>query len=213
MEYRMIEQEILDDLNESISKFEKKLNIPNGFYNNLYNEDDWSFVIKLSAFLETASTDVLTTVLGYRNIENAISYLDYGNSKSGKVVIMQKLEIITKNQATTLRKFLEIRNKVAHRLEDINFTFQNYIASLKDEKQKKEFVLNFGHSVSESFELKKQKIEKKDFVLENPKLIIWFTMREIIGCMHFSKEEKEIKDKLTFTLTPDVVSKYIKNYK
>ena len=213
MEYRMIEQEILDDLNESISKFEKKLNIPNGFYNNLYNEDDWSFVIKLSAFLETASTDVLTTVLGYRNIENAISYLDYGNSKSGKVVIMQKLEIITKNQATTLRKFLEIRNKVAHRLEDINFTFQNYIASLKDEKQKKEFVLNFGHSVSESFELKKQKIEKKDFVLENPKLIIWFAMREIIGCMHLSKEEKEIKDKLTFTLTPDVVSKYIKNYK
>lgn len=126
---------------------------------------------------------------------------------------MQKLEIITKNQATTLRKFLEIRNKVAHRVEDINFTFQNYIASLKEEKQKREFVNNFGDSIEESFELKKQKIEKKDFVLENPKLIIWFGMKEIIACMYLSKEEKEIKDQLTFTLAPDKITEYLEALK
>lgn len=209
----MIEQEIINDMNLSISKFENDLNIPQGFYSKLLNEDDWSFIIKLSAFLETASTDVLSKVLGYKELESPISYLDYGNPKSGKVVMMEKMEIITKQQSKTLRKFLEIRNKVAHRLEDVNFTFEKHISNFKDKNQEKEFLKNFGSSVKESFEFKQKKLNKKNFVLENPKLIVWFTIREIIGYMYLSKEEKEIKDKLTFTLTPDIVDKYLKNKK
>ena len=38
----------------------QKLGLPEGFYNNLLNEDDWSFVIKLSALFEAAATHVLT---------------------------------------------------------------------------------------------------------------------------------------------------------
>lgn len=209
----MIDKEISEDMDQSISKFETDLNISPGFYKNLLHEDDWSFIIKLSALLETSSTDVLTKVLGYRELEGAISYLDYGNSKSGKVVMMEKMKIITKEQAKTLRKFLEIRNKVAHRLEDVNFTFEKYISGFKEDNQKKEFVNNFGSSITESFELKTHKIKKKDFVLENPKLVIWFTIKEIIGCMYLSKEEKEIKDKLTFTLSPEMLTQYLENNK
>ena len=156
-------------MNKSIDKFEKDLNIPRGFYQELLKEDDWSFIIKLSALLETASTDVLTTVLGYHEIEESLSYLDYGNSKSGKIVLMEKLDIVYKNQATTLRKLLEIRNKVAHRLENIGFTFEEYIKKF-DQNQRSEFIKNFGHSIEDSFEIKGQKANKKDFVLDNPKL-------------------------------------------
>ena len=67
----MIDKEISEDMDQSISKFETDLNISPGFYKNLLHEDDWSFIIKLSALLETSSTDVLTKVLGYRELEGA----------------------------------------------------------------------------------------------------------------------------------------------
>jgi len=198
----MIEKEILDDINRSIKQFEKDLKVPNGFFTKLLNEDDWSFVIKISALLETASTDALTKVLGYKEIEEVLTYLDYGNAKSGKIVLMEKLDIVYKNQASVLRKLLELRNKIAHRLENINFTFDEHIKGF-DSGQKKSFIDIFGRNMPDIIKLKSQKIEKRDFILENPKITIWLITREIISCMYLSKEKKEIENKLTIKITPD----------
>jgi len=198
----MTEKEILDDMNKSIEQFEKDLKVPNGFYAKLAKEDDWSFVIKISALLETASTDVLTTVLGYREIEEALTYLDYGNGKSGKIVLMEKLDIVHKNQATTLRKLLEIRNKVAHRLKDINFTFDEYIKPF-DSKQKESFVKNFGQN-ADDLKLENLKFDKQAFILKHPKIAIWFTVREIIATMYLSKEKKEIQNELRLHIDEEI---------
>lgn len=182
-------------MKQSIKEFETQLNIPIGFYSKLLSEDDWSFIIKLSALLETASTNVLTTFLGYKEIENPISYLDYGNIKSGKILLMQKLGIVYKNQAKALRYLLEIRNKIAHRLENINFMFEQYIKE-QDTKQNKNFVEMFGQNFLETFFINGKKIHKKDFVLENPKLCIWFTVKEILACMYLSKQKKDMEKEL-----------------
>lgn len=198
----MISDEVIKDMNLSIEKFENDLKIPNGFYQALLKEDDWSFIIKLSALLETAATDVLTTLLGYPHLEEAVSYIDYGNTKSGKVVLMEKLDAVYKNQAQTLRQLLELRNKVAHRLENVNFKFESYISSL-DDNQKEQFIKSFGHAIEDSFKIKDQKFNKKDFVLKNPKLSIWLTVREIIACIYLSKEKKNIETKLTFSIKPE----------
>jgi hypothetical protein len=42
-----------------VEQFEQRLELPKGFYTDLLREDDWSFVIKLSAFLEAACTTSL----------------------------------------------------------------------------------------------------------------------------------------------------------
>lgn len=104
---------------------------------------------------------------------------------------MKKLGIVYKNQATTLHTLLELRNKIAHRLENISFTFDEYVKAFKPE-QKKSFIKNFGQSVTDIIELNNQKIEKRDFVLENPKIAVWLTIREIMASMYLSKEKKEI---------------------
>ncbi len=54
----------MTEMSKEVSELESLLGLPNGFYNNLLAEDDWSFVIKLSALFEAASGQALATKLG-----------------------------------------------------------------------------------------------------------------------------------------------------
>ena len=45
---------------ESIQELEQALGLPKGFCFKLIEEDDWSFVLKLQALLESAISDLLS---------------------------------------------------------------------------------------------------------------------------------------------------------
>lgn len=53
----------MSDIFTDIADFEKRLNLPLGLYEKLLKEDDWSFVIKLSALFEAACTHILSVRL------------------------------------------------------------------------------------------------------------------------------------------------------
>ena len=76
---------------EEVRKFEQKLGLPKDFYNQLLREDDWSFVIKLNALFEGATTHVLTTRLHAPELVDAFAHLDQLNSKVGKVTLLREL--------------------------------------------------------------------------------------------------------------------------
>ena len=191
----------MDNISESVNQFEKDLNLPNKFYESLLNENDWSFVIKLSAFLEAVCTDILLTKFKDNNLENSLAILDYANPRCGKINFLEKMKVIEKEQASVLFELATIRNNIVHKIKNVNFTFENYIKDL-DSNQEKQFIKKFGHGINDTIKFKDLTIQKNTFVIENPKLAIWITIEEIVGCFYLEKELEKCKEALTFTVSP-----------
>lgn len=181
-----------------IASFEHKLGLPQGFYQNLLDEDDWSFVIKLSALFEAAGTHALTVRLGYPQLENSFSYLDHANTKYGKITLLKKLELITSEQSVFLTKLAELRNRFAHDVSNVSMTFEQYISSM-DSNQKSQFIKWAGHGIhQEQMELDGNVVTRRDFVLSNAKLSIWGTAQEILACMYLDVDASEHRNQLSF---------------
>lgn len=170
-------------MENDIKKLEESIGLSSGYYSRLLSEDDWSFIIKLSALFEAVTTEALSTKFGNSNIAESVSYLEYANSKSGKIVFLEKLGVISKEQFNFLKKLAELRNKLVHTITATNFSFQTHLETF-DSQQQTSFVNTFGHGVKENFKLNGISLNRKTCTLENPKMAIWVTAYEILSCIH-----------------------------
>lgn len=190
----------MSNISVSINKFEDELNLPKGYFNNLLAEDDWSFIIKLSALLEAVTTNILIDKID-KKLENSISYMDYANPKNGRIKFLKDFGVLELEQYKILFDFASLRNQIVHKIENVTFSFDNYILSF-DQNQKKKFVELYGHGVKDPIVIKDTTISRNDFVLENAKMAIWITIGEIIACIYLDKELEQYKKQLTFTISP-----------
>ena len=58
------------DIFHDVVQFEQCLGLPNGFYEKLLGEDDWSFIVKLSALFEAACSHILVKRLHAPELED-----------------------------------------------------------------------------------------------------------------------------------------------
>jgi len=175
--------DIYKEMEKDINQLEQKIGLSSGYYSKLLSEDDWSFIIKLSALFEAVATEALSIKFGNSNITESVSYLEYANPKSGKIVFLEKLEVINKEQFTFLKKLAELRNKLVHTISSTHFSFQEYIEKL-DKPQKKNFASIFGHGIKERFTIEGTPLTRRDCSLDYPKIVIWVTAYEILACIH-----------------------------
>lgn len=168
---------------EDISNFEKKLNLPTGFYIKLLEEDDWSFVIKLSALFEAACTHILSVKLNAPELESSFAYLEQANVKYGKLQLLKKLGSINDNQYKFLEKLATLRNELAHKVANVNFTFSSYTDKF-DKNQKESFINSFAYNYNDPVIIKDKSIPKNEFVIENAKIAIWNVASDIFACLH-----------------------------
>lgn len=168
------------------------LGLPNGFYEKLLQEDDWSFIIKLNALFEGACTEVLSSCLGTAKITEALANLEFAHSKCGKIAMLKSLDAITTQQASILRTLAELRNNLVHNISNVNFSFSNYVSS-KDENQKKSFLKTLGHGIQEHIQFEGKSVPRNTFVEENPKLALWLTAAEVLACLHLEFARTELR--------------------
>ena len=131
------EREINDLLQDS-EELEVELGLPKGFLRNLKNEDDWSFVIKSTVLIEASISTWLVDHLQQVELRKPLSYLDVGNPRYGKLELLNALGLTTSFDRKFLTTIIELRNKLAHGIENISFDFDSYVSSL-DSNQKKQF--------------------------------------------------------------------------
>lgn len=174
---------IYKEMDKEIMQLEKNIGLTTGYYSKLLAEDDWSFIIKISALFEAVATEALSVKFGNRKINETVSYLEYANQKSGKIVFLEKLNVITKEQFNFLKKLAELRNKLVHTISSTNFCFNKYITDMNKD-QKNSFTKIYGHGINDKIEIKGKLLTKKEFTLENPKISIWITANEILACIH-----------------------------
>ncbi len=116
----------------SIDVLEEKLM----FLLDLLKEDDWTFVIKSHALIETAVTEMLVQHLGEIELTKIIELLPLSDNRTGKIAVARQLKLLDDRQRRFVRFFSELRNSLVHRLDNLDFTFENYISSL-DTNQKR----------------------------------------------------------------------------
>jgi hypothetical protein len=176
-----------------LAEFEKKIGLPEGFYNALLAEDDWSFVIKLNALFEAAATHALVARLDTPELLDTLSLLDFARKDCGKIKLLTKLDIISPKQAKCLQRLAELRNDLAHGIQNVTFNFKEYFAKA-DSNQRKNIVTDFGHGLYDHLPLTETvKVSKSQFVELDTKQALWLTALEILACMHLEYERTEVR--------------------
>lgn len=173
---------------DEVRDLETKLALPIGFYDRLLHEDDWSFVIKLSTLAEAACSDALAASFHAPDLAACFSTLEMGHKKHGKVALLRALGAIDKEQASVLQVLYELRNKLAHNVSQVNFSFKAYLDCLGP-KDRATFIKHVGHGIQPLV----KGVSRDSFVDGNPKLALWLTFFEVLACLHLQNRAATVK--------------------
>ncbi|MBI5205188.1 MAG: hypothetical protein HZA11_09745 [Nitrospirae bacterium] len=202
-----------EEIQEAIKILESKLNIRAGFLDTLLKEDDWSFVIKSHALLETVISTLITDRVGYNRLLDIFARLEIGNKSYGKIAFIKDLELLNTDERRFISALAELRNLLIHNVSNIDFSFSEYIKNL-DPNQKKNFISSFGYWYLD--DKGKSTVDYGDKILAAPKETIWLSLKYIlaicsliIDTIKLEKETKQHKDK-QLSLQEGIIEKYEK---
>lgn len=179
-----------ETIKERIKILEKDFKLPEGFYDSLSSEDDWSFVIRLGTLFEKTCAFSLSMTL-HSELSDEFSKLD----QFVRVKWLTKIGVITNDQSDFLQELAKLRNDLVHKIDKVNFNFSSYIGSL-DKNQIKKFIRIFGFNLREHIEINAMNIRssKKKMLLSHPKISIWCSASEVLACIHIEKDIKAIRE-------------------
>jgi hypothetical protein len=181
-------------MEDSIRKLEKELRIPEGFIENLLNEDDWSFVIKGHSFIEAAVSYLLVTALDRPNLDEVFSLLELSNKRTGKMAFVKALDVLDADTRRFISAFSELRNKLVHDISQVSFSFPTYVAQM-DGNQFAEFVKAFGYfAIGDTFERDGVSVGVGDFLRRDPKRGAWFSLNVCVGVIYLKKDIAVLKE-------------------
>jgi len=195
---------------------EKSLSLTKGFYYMLKDEDDWSFVVKLHALLESAVSRLLTETarLSFSQMESTtnaelladiFARIELSNKRTGKVALAKAFGLLLDYQRSFIHSLSELRNSFLHDVKNVNANISSYFNNLSIGKQK-QFIKNLGFSISTEF-IKRLGLQTlpspEEFVRADLKLSIWLSgilvLIEISACIEtfgLKNQTLELRKKL-----------------
>ena len=125
--------QIIDQIHR-VRKFENELGLPKRFFEDIKNEDDWSFVIKLHALIEASITNILKEKFAEQDLIDIFSLMELSNKKTGKIAFIKKMDLLPKKFRNFISKFSELRNLLVHNISNVSFNFNDYIQKINKDK-------------------------------------------------------------------------------
>jgi hypothetical protein len=132
-----------DSLVKGFSEIEAQLDAPAGSLVSLVltdddEHDDWSFVVRAHAIIEGAVSQMLAAALDPR-LQPVFEKLELARTGTGKLEFAKALGLLNSDQARFIRTLSELRNRCAHDLKHLDFTFGKHAGSL-DKQQLRNFI-------------------------------------------------------------------------
>ena len=121
---------------DSIEHLSSIIGIAPEFFPELLEEDDWSFVIKMHALLESTISHVLTLTAHNEVLGDIFARLELSNKSVGKLAFLKAYDMVDKHERRLMSELSELRNHLVHRIENITFTFEAYLSSSNHDKTK-----------------------------------------------------------------------------
>lgn len=183
----------MEELNEAIAKLESELALSPGFFDGLRAEDDWSFIIKCHALMETACSVLLTAYFNNPKYEDIFSRIEMSDTKKGKVAFLRTAGLVVPEEVRFIIALSELRNKLVHNIRGIAFKFSDHVSAL-DANQKQSFAKNFGYAHLESNDEGKLVLKDCTPILSDPKAAIFYGIRLILGIIMLQVETRRFQD-------------------
>jgi len=157
----------------------------------LLKEDDWSLVIKTHAMLEAIVTDLIIARTNEAQLKSVVERLPLHDNQIGKLAIVKQYGLLTKGQLRFIRCASELRNELVHRLENIDFCFEQYVASMDGNQRK---------ALSESLTWHSLETEASEAwskaALENTKVAFWFSVYMLVTIVVLDSETLKMREEL-----------------
>lgn len=189
----MVQSGTVREIDEAVARLEDYLKLAPGFIDALETEDDWSFIIKSHAILEAALASLIWRHLGRPELADALSFLEMGHRKYGKIALTEALGLTEKVERRFLTELGALRNLCAHRAENISFSFSSYIDSF-DKQKKSNFVTSFGLLYLMENDKIQLVVPDASQVLSNPKVAILGGLKVLLATIALQSETAEQRD-------------------
>ena len=160
---------------------ELELRLPTGFVCALLSETDWGFVVKLNAIFESLLNVSITRSLlsaHTTGLEEIITRLDLADHRRGKIAIAAQLGLIAPEDRRFLEALAELRNQLAHSVQNLGFEFSAWVA-LMDDNQRKACARKFTGSEKQGLQ------DPKGFV-DSPKEYVFCGAIDVMCRIHGS---------------------------
>jgi hypothetical protein len=205
------------NVDQGIFGLEIKIGTKRGFFNELLDADDWSFVIKLHAFFEAVCTHLLLFHFKDPELNEILSRIELSNKKTGKIAFLEKLGLIGTFNRRLIATLSEMRNSLVHDVRNSEFNLNSLVNNLNDGALKN-FALSFSPYESSIRRMQQDPIFRKRLdpklseqveieniikrAKENPKLHIWLgahnTLVSIVDMYSYSDYKQWVKAKQLF---------------
>lgn len=152
----------------------RTLGLREDFLIDLFRDpDDWSFVVKSHALLETVTCSLLAIYLRREELE---SVLAQEIEMSARIEMTKVLGLTTSEDRKMMRALGTLRNKLVHNAKDTGFTFQDLLGN-KDARQR--FSETFGHTWSDPIPNSDPPTSRAEYVVANPKFAVFASVNKI----------------------------------
>lgn len=192
-----------------IVQLEERIGLRPGFVGTLYDEDDWSFIIKLHALLEAACSHLLAFHFNEPVLSDFFSRLELSGKTLGKTRLLGQLDLLGKEYRRCAAALSELRNNLVHDIRNSEFRLIHYVRSLEP-KALREFAISFAPFEANVRVLTSLETELSaglkaattveamiNRVKDNPKLHIWLgahaTLINIVEARDYSDYKQWIK--------------------
>jgi hypothetical protein len=137
----------------------------------LVETNDWSFVIKAHALLES----VVCQLIGAHLQRPALDVvLAQRVQMEDRIEMLKALGLVESADRTMMRLLGKIRNHLVHNVQQTDFTFAEYLANRDNRRN---FVEAFGRNWPDPVS---GTTSREQFVVANPKLVVWMSLIEVI---------------------------------
>ncbi|MFA6468216.1 MAG: hypothetical protein WCW35_04900 [Bacteroidota bacterium] len=161
---------------------EDSLGLPEKFIANLNEEDNWGFIIKAHALIETMLTQVLSAKTDKR-LETVFGKMALTGGQASKVKAAESLDLINDVQIELIELFSAIRNKYVHSAKYISMDLQSYFKGIDSNKLRKHAknIINLMLDNPDEEDIN----SIKERLLEVPQQILSIALYYIIGSLLF----------------------------
>jgi len=187
--------ELFETYKTNLEDYSKKLSI-------IVNDNDWSFVIKLVAIIDSTITKLILEKSGDTKFISLFESI----SISRKLDLLFELGLCTSECKTFIKYLLKLRNKLAHNPNELDFNFKNYIEEL-DKNQKNELLQSINISKDN-----KHSDNYKKLIFDDTKTAIWINILPLLLVFDFTRETlKKLKeiDEISATTSEELLKKYL----
>ena len=184
-----------ESIRSAVRRIETDLGLTPGFLENLRDENDWSFVIKVHAIFEAATGHLLCQVLNREELADVLSFLELSDKRRGKIAFVAALGLLEKADRRFISSLSELRNGLVHDVRNSTFSLGDHVGRM-DAAALKQFAKNFNSfskSLNDRVWLGEQQVTSEEAFRRDPKTALWWSAMVTLSLIYHAREIERAK--------------------